>query len=114
MIKKLIVMAALLSLVWPSMRAAEAEIVTGLKLLEMCERDPATYCHGYIMGAAATVVEYTNSGFDDQVCIPKDADILDEQLRLIYINWAKRNPAMLHHSGSNSVRLALVDAFPCE
>ena len=112
MIKKLVVMVALLPLMWPS--AGGAADLTGLKLLEYCERDLVNFCHGYVLGVADTITIDASYGLDHQVCFPEDADISAEQLRLVYIDWAKRNPAKLHYKAFDAAEASLVAGFPCE
>ncbi len=115
MIKKLIVMAALLSLVWPTTRAAG--ILSGLELLERCESDPGERrgsCVGYLLGVAQVMTISEKSGGHQQACIPQGTGITWNQLRLIYIDWAKRNPAELHYGAVFIAKAAIQEAFPCE
>lgn len=108
MIKKLVVMAVLLPLIWPSTGAAD--LLTALKLLESCEHDSANFCLGYVLGVADSVTFYA----DPDVCFPEDAALSAAQLRLVYIDWAKRNPAKLHYDAFDAVKAAFMEGFLCE
>jgi hypothetical protein len=46
-------------------------------------------------------------------CVPPRG-VSNDQLRLIFLKWARDNPSQLHESARMSVVVALAHAFPCK
>ena len=112
MIKKLVVMAVLLSLVLP----VNSQAMTGVFMLQKCEATDGTSgrlaCAAYMSGTVDALGSITERGWASGICAPKEVTV--EQVVLVYVEWAKRNPAKLHRTASDLVIEALQEAFPCE
>jgi len=110
MIKKLIVLVALLPLVFP----VPSQARTGVEFLQDCESSSSIKslaCVEYLYGTWETLSSVEQMGWFSGFCMPDNVTVT--QLKLIYIEWAKRNPAKLHYTASYLVLEALQEAFPC-
>jgi hypothetical protein len=110
MIKKLIVLVACLSFVWP----VNSQTITGVWILQKCESSTTSdqlICAAYIAGTINTLDSIGDKGWYSGICMPKGVTV--EQAQYVYIHWAKRNPATLHHTASDLVIEAVMEAFPC-
>jgi len=110
MIKKLIVLVACLSFVWP----VNSKATTGVEMIQQCESKDSyrMACGGYLAGVAGTMSTYEQLNMTSvAVCFPET--FTKEQLRLVYLNWAKSNPDYLHMNASALAILAFLEAFPC-
>ena len=110
------VIALVLVLAWP----ASAVIINRTdQLMWACDGtnglDGVVYCVGYLAGfndLNALVPALTRDR--RRAFCPPTSGVSGDQLRLVFIDWAKRHPKELHTSARSSVVLALQDAFPCE
>ena len=111
MIKKLLVLVACLSFVWP----VNSKAATGVEMLQWCESKDSyrMACGGFLYGVAGTMTTYEQLNMTSvPVCLPEA--FTQEQLRLVYIDWVKRNPDYLHMNAPMPAILAFLEAFPCE
>ncbi len=111
MSKKLVVMVALLPLVWP----VNSQAQTGIEMIQQCESKDSyrMACGGFLYGVAGTMTTYEQLNMTSvPVCLPEV--FTQEQLRLVYIDWAKSNPDYLHMNAPVPAIMAILEAFHCE
>ena len=98
----------------------------GKKLLEFCE-ERNNKCTGYLMGFADTMTLTENMldafgnilGPDAKrplrlVCFPAGLSFDSNQLRRVWMKWAKDNPENLHKPASGLILIAFEKEWPCE
>jgi hypothetical protein len=88
------------------------------QLLKYCESS-SDYCNGYIAGFydGRTTSDYGIKEY--KACFPTESGGLNlavsyEQMRLVFIKWAKDNPEKLHYDDWQAVREAFAKAWPCK
>lgn len=90
--------------------------VNGLQLNDMCS-DPngQIWCNGYLLAALdndAVSMANGNTPPHWQYCVPYTGDA--EQSQLVVKNWMRNNPERLNVNGTTVVKMAMVEAFPCD
>ena len=71
------------------------------------------YCVGYLGGVNdlnAIVHGMMKTGF---FCVP-GSGVSNDQLRLVFLKWAREHPEQLHKGARSSVLISLMQAFPCK
>jgi len=89
------------------------------KLMKYCESTSFMYCTGYIAGFydGRTAGDYGQKNL--MTCPPFNKDTLYlevsyEQMRLVFLNWAKKYPEKLHYDDWQALREAFAEAWPCK
>ena len=69
-------------------------------------------CAAYLAGMIDSNIIFGSVIGQKFFCSP-ETGVSNDQLRLIFIKWAKDHPAELHKSARVSAWVALIDTFPC-
>ena len=91
--------------------SALAEASSGNFLYEKCNSQNATarvFCRGFLLGI---VDGMAMASPNEAVC---GDDITAEQLRLVFMNCARRYPERLNLHHSEVAAISLMQAFPCK
>jgi Rap1a immunity proteins len=83
-------------------------------LLRQCDNlNPLNiaYCMGVMDGSGTLAIILAQQGRAKELCYTDEVTF--EQLRLVFIKWAKDHPEKLHSSASFGVVEALTTSFPC-
>ncbi|MFQ5657706.1 MAG: Rap1a/Tai family immunity protein [Candidatus Methylomirabilales bacterium] len=93
-------------------------VKTGEDLVELCEvddNDPLLtaalhFCHGFAVGTYRTLVAATRE--DPVVCEPEDPVSRNEAI-LMFVEWARANPAYLSEAPEELVVRFVLQQWPC-
>ena len=69
-------------------------------------------CMSYMLGVHDGLIVSGNTKHDPIICIAS-GKVNGEQLRLIFVRWAERNPEYLNRDRGYVVVASLRSAFPC-
>lgn len=88
---------------------------TGNEVLLDCAKDStefkASYCFGYVVGAAEMASAILSLGGRKWFCAPDN--VTNGQLERVIAKYVENNPAKTSDPAAVLVLTALVDAFPC-
>jgi hypothetical protein len=114
---------AALALLMAAQGAAATSFYGGNRLMAECEKtgqgeslaNATRYstCVSYLAGVVDTTDAWHESGrLQGRLCLPKGVSM--EQLRQVFLQWMRQNPAEWHYSASSSVMGAFSAAWPCK
>ena len=85
--------------------------LTGQELLKQCQGQGVHRCRAYLQGVWDALVDLD---VDGQPRFCSRNRVLDENLSIVFVSWARRNSPMLNHTAANLAAVAFSEAFPCE
>jgi hypothetical protein len=92
------------------------EQTSGSSLLMDCEGRLLSFCYGYLLGVWDGIAEDPelngSSAVPARIC-PVGEPVTAEQLRLVFLKWAKTNPALLSLAQRRAAALSFMEAFRC-
>ncbi len=85
--------------------------LTGQELLRQCQSQGVQRCRAYLQGVWDALVDLD---VDGQPRFCSRQGVLDENLSIVFVSWARRNIPMLNHAAANLAAVAFSEAFPCQ
>ena len=85
--------------------------LTGQELLQHCEGKGVHRCRAYLQGVWDALVDL-NVHEHPRFCSRQG--VVDENLSIVFISWARRNTSALEHAAANLAAIAFSEAFTCE
>ena len=121
--RKLAVMVLAMTFLGVAPGQSLEKIRTGGALLKNCEQfdvvarsrdalESALACLAYLQGATDTLWMLSNGGLLPKLCLPPQG-LRNDEVRRLYLGWARDNPDNLDLAPSSAVAFALLAAFPC-
>ena len=117
MVARHLILTLLLITAAPAAAQPQAQMRTD-ELMWQCEGVAAApveaiaFCVGYLSGFTDLNSVIKQMTKWSPFCLPAQG-VSRDQVRLVFVKWAKDHPSALHESARVSVMLALDEAFPC-